>query len=174
MTASTETHAARLHARYVNLTFKSDPSDTQDARREVLFQRLVLHHLLNDSILTRADWLDARKSQKSTFDFLQNYAKALWPGSVASRSHLDRPNLDRKTRSFVGDVDGHWSGKEYGSKAKQRVKFGGYDLETAEGMRSLSKIGKLFTKYVGVLLENGLTGAKVEDTGALVAEILRV
>ena len=76
-TTTTKDHASRLHAAYLTLTFKSDPSDPQDACREGLFKRLVLHHLLENVVYTRADWHDVSKQQQCTFDFLKDHAKAL-------------------------------------------------------------------------------------------------
>jgi hypothetical protein len=47
-----QNHASRLHTKYVQLDFKNDPADPQDARREVLFKRLVLHHRVATNQLT--------------------------------------------------------------------------------------------------------------------------
>lgn len=169
-------HASRLHATYLTLTFKSGPSDPQDARREGLFKRLVLHHLLENLVYTRADWHDLPKQQQCTFDFLNAHAKALWPGELANRSHLANPPMARKGRSFVGGVDGFWSGRGGGSKKKinARIQSADHDLDTPQGRRWLSRIGKVFCKYVDVLLEPALTGARVEDPGRLIAGILSV
>jgi hypothetical protein len=172
---TTKDHASRLHAAYLALTFKSDPSDPQDARREGLFKRLVLHRLLENVVYTRADWHDVSKQQQCTFDFLNDHAKALWPGELANRSHLARPPM-RKGRSFVGGIDGFWSGRDGGSKKKinARIRPGDRDLDTPEGRRWLSKIGKAFCKFVDVLLEPALADARVEDPGRLVAGIVSV
>lgn len=169
--------SSHLHAAYTRLTFKSDPTSPQDSRREALFQRLVQHHLLQNHILTRADWLNNMpKQQECTYAFLTNYAKALWPGNKAGRSHLANPGL-RSGRSFVGDMDGHWSGRDDNkSKAKvnEQVGCGGYDLDSPVGRRSLSKVGKAWRGYVDVLmLEVMLNCIGVEDSGALVAGILQ-
>lgn len=169
-------HASRLHAAYARLTFKCDPADPQDTRREALFQRLVQHHLLNHLMLTRTDWLDMPKQQECTYDFIEKHAKALWPGSTASRSHLAHPQLARSSRSFVGDVDGHWSGKGGGSKAKvnESIRHGCYDLDSPVGRRSLSKVGKAFYGYVNVLLQPAPTNSRVEEPERLIKGILSV
>jgi hypothetical protein len=87
-TTTNQDHASRLHTAYVSLTFKCDPNDPQDTRREGLFKRLVLHHLMDNMMYTLSDWRDLRRQAECTFDFLNTHANALWPGAMASRSHL--------------------------------------------------------------------------------------
>jgi hypothetical protein len=83
-----QNHASRLHTKYVQLDFKNDPADPQDARREVLFKRLVLHHLLAHLMPTATDWNDPTNQGECIRAFLRSYAERLWPGTKANRGHL--------------------------------------------------------------------------------------
>lgn len=154
-------HAFRLHKRYLALEFKSDPNDPQDLRREGLFKRLVLHHLLEHLIYTPVDWeAELKKSifgsntnkDKCTYNFLRAYSGLLWPSFMVERHHLQVARIR-------------------GLPWKQRSWIGGYD-----GAHSFpdSTLGVLVKAYVEVLLEGGLVGAVVEDPGALIAGIRSV
>lgn len=176
----------RLHAAYAKLTFSCTPTD-QDIRREQLFKRLVLHHLLQHNMYTAFDWVNLKEQQTCTYNFLQAYAKQLWPGEKARRLHLANPALKpRSTRSFVGTIDGHWGVKRNGAKWNQDQKMAqadaqsesggevqaGFSLDTLEGNMALSRVGKAFAKYVDVLLEPGLEHAVPEVAEWLVEGIL--
>jgi hypothetical protein len=178
-TTTNQDHASRLHTAYVSLTFKCDPNDPQDTRREGLFKRLVLHHLMDNMMYTLSDWRDLRRQAECTFDFLNTHANALWPGAMASRSHLANAPMTgwgRGGRSFVGSIDGFWNGKSGGSRKRVNAMINDetIDLETLGGLKWQSVIGKAFCGYVGVLLEPALNNANVEDDGKLVAGILGV
>ena len=177
--ATNQVHTSRLHTVYTNLSFKCDPSDPEDTRREALFQRLVVNHLLDHSMQTQTDWLNnAQAQQERTFDFLTKHGKVLWPGRVAKRSHLATPALAKKlARSFVADVDGHWKAAGGGkSKAQMNAEMapGAYAVDSQVGHRAHSRVGRAFGKYVGVLLEAvpARSAFIVEDAGRLVAEIV--
>jgi hypothetical protein len=147
-----QNHASRLHTKYVQLDFKNDPADPQDARREVLFKRLVLHHLLAHLMPTATDWNDPTNQGECIRAFLRSYAERLWPGTKANRGHLvlaQIKNVARAKRSWVGSYDGR-------------------------GSHPSTTIGVLVREYVDVLLETGLMGAVVEDPEALVAGIRSV
>jgi hypothetical protein len=181
----TSTYSNRLHASYIKLTFQCLPT-ALDARREQLFQRLVLHHLLHHNMYTLSDWSDIEAQQICIYNFMQSYAKQLWPGTKAERLHLANPNMNsRLTRSFVGAIDGHWSARRNGIGKTNRISRpdaeGSEDDETqpmAYGQHSqvgnmwFSKVGKALTKYVDVLLEPSLTNANVEDEDELVKAIV--
>lgn len=177
------THESRLHAAYVKLTFRCLLTD-QDIRREELFRRLVLHHLLHDNIYTTFDWCVLKAQQTWVYEFLQAYAKRLWPGKKAERLHLANPELQPpKTRSFVGSIDDHWSARRNGKpvvKTRKSEVDGaenveaqtGYGVDTQVGGMALSKVGKALTKYVDVLLEPALANANEEDVDRLVEAIV--
>jgi hypothetical protein len=150
-------HASRLYKKYIALEFKSDPSDPQDHRREDLFKRLVLHHLLQHRMYTAADWNNEAGRDKPIapdndagqyrciYNFLRAYSHALWPSYMVERHHLHIA----KVRSWLGSHDGFGSSPD-------------------------SPLGVFFKRYVDVLLEGGLVGAVVEDPEALVAGIRSV
>lgn len=176
----------RLHAAYAKLTFSCTTTD-QDIRREQLFQRLVLHHLLHHNMYTLFDWINLKDQQICTYNFLQAYAKQLWPGEKAKRLHLANPALKpRSTRSFVGTIDDHWGVRRNGAKWKHEQKMpkadplssdggevqAGFSLDTLEGNMALSKVGKAFAKYVDVLLEPGLEHAVPEVAEWLIEGIV--
>ena len=184
------THASRLQTAYLKLTFRHHPTtEAQDTRREQLFRRLVLHHLLQHSVYTLQYWRDLAAQQTCVYNFLQTYAKQLWPGSRAARAHLANPALQpRNTRSFVGAIDSHWSTRRNGNAAKAKARGrsdsgGEGEIEARQpgvgfeqcimvpGM-ALSTIGKALTRYVDVLLEPALANATVEDTARLIEGIV--
>ena len=184
-TKSPPSHESRLQTAYLKLTFRYQPETAdQDARREQLFRRLVLHHLLQHSMYTLFDWRVLEAQQTCVYDFLQTYAKQLWPGKRAERFHLANPELQpRTTRSFVGAIDSHWSQKRNGNalkRARAKSEDGGsgekalvgFEHGSEIGGMALSKIGKALTKYVDVLLEPALANAEVEDTARLIEGIL--
>lgn len=179
----------RLHTAYVKLTFRCLSTD-QDVRREQLFRRLVLHHLLQHNMYTLFDWSQLEAQQTCVYNFLQAYAKQLWPGKRAARSHLANPELQPSNkRSFVGSIDDHWSsrrngrptavkarkintdGKEDGLVAKVEVQTE-FGADTHIGGMALSKVGKALTRYVDILLEPALADADVEDVERLVEAIV--
>jgi hypothetical protein len=189
----TKSHSTRLQTAYLKLTFRYDlstPTGDQDIRREQLFRRLVLHHLLHHGIYTLHDWRDLGVQQPCIYNFLQSYAKQLWPGKRAERLHLANPELQPRTkRSFVGAIDSHWSQKRNGraepnkKKARAADEDGehgnghvqpriGFEHCSEIGGMALSSIGKALTRYVDVLLEPALAGAVVEDTARLIEGIL--
>lgn len=165
----TTTYPARLHAAYLKLGFKYDDANQslQDMRRERLFQRLVLHHLAAHGVPSLARWhMSADARATCLYDFIQTYAKTLWPGSVAQRAHLAHPALRPKSeRSFVGAFDGQWTQKACGSKKRPAC--------TPEAEKAASKIGKALERYVEVVLEMGLQGAGAEDVEGLLDGILQ-
>jgi hypothetical protein len=151
-TTNNQHHASRLHLRYVRFDFKNDSTDLQDARREGLFKRLVMHHLLAHSFPASADWNDKAAQDKCIRDFLGSYAERLWPGTKADRGHFVHApikNVARAKRSWIGGYDG-W------------------------GSHPSTTLGVLVREYVDVLLESGLMGAVAEDPDALIAGILSV
>ena len=181
---STPSHESRLQTAYLKLTFRYEPETAeQDARREQLFRRLVLHHLLQHSMYTLFDWRVLEAQQTCVYDFLQTYAKQLWPGKRAERFHLANPELQPRTkRSFVGAIDSHWSQKRNGNAWKARSKSAdggsgektlvGFEHGSEMGGMALSTIGKALTRYVDVLLEPAIAHAEMEDTARLVEGIL--
>jgi hypothetical protein len=145
-------HASRLHKKYVELDFKNDPGDPQDARREGLFKRLVLHHLLAHLMYTSADWNDKINQQKCFYNFMFWYAKRLWLGKCAERGHLvfaKIRSVPRRKRSWIESYDGF-------------------------SCNPGSPLGVLVREYIEVLLEPGLMGAVAEDPELLIAGILSV
>jgi hypothetical protein len=188
----TKSHSTRLQTAYLKLTFRHEPSTPtgdQDIRREELFRRLVQHHLLQHTIYTLFDWRDLSVQQPCIYNFLQSYAKQLWPGKRAERLHLANPELQPRTkRSFVGAIDSHWSQKRNGPvpKSKARGKSDGaeegdervvqprigFEHCSEIGGMALSTIGKALTRYVDVLLEPALADARVEDTARLIEGIV--
>jgi hypothetical protein len=189
----TKSHTTRLQTAYLKLTFRYDPSSPtfdQDARREQLFCRLVQHHLLNHTIYTIFDWRDLEAQQTCIYNFLQAYAKQLWPGKRAERAHLSNPELQPRSKSsFIGSIDSHWSQRRNGNASKAKVKAkargrsdsAGGDVEAQQvgfehcseiGGMAFSSIGKALTRYIDILLEPGLAGAEVEDTASLIGGIV--
>jgi hypothetical protein len=175
----------RLHAAYTKLTFRCLPTCDQDLRRERLFQRLVLHHLLQHNMYTIYDWSVPKAQQECLYNFLQAYAKQLWPGKKAARSHLANPELQPfQKRSFIGAIDGHWTARRNGSKipgsnfSKENEAIDeaqrAYDRTSQIGNMVYSKVGKALAQYVGLLLEPGLKNAEVEDVELLVEGIISV
>jgi hypothetical protein len=145
--ANNQDHAARLHDKYLALDFKSNPNDPQDLRREGLFKRLVLHHLLQHLTHISTDWDNEANRDKYTSNFFDAYARLLWPSFRVERHHLRVAQISsvrRNVRSWIGGWDGRSPG-------------GG--------------LGRSFKAYVDVLLEGGLVGAVVEDPAALIAGI---
>jgi hypothetical protein len=120
----TKSHSTRLQTAYLKLTFRHQPETStgdQDIRREQLFRRLVLHHLLHHSIYTLFDWRDLATQQTCVYNFLQAYAKQLWPGKRAERLHLANPELQpRNKSSFIGSIDSHWSQRRNGGRSRRR------------------------------------------------------
>ena len=187
-TKFTPSHESRLQTAYLKFTFRHQPETAdQDARREQLFRRLVLHHLLQHGMYTLLDWRALEAQQTCVYDFLQSYAKQLWPGKRAERAHLANPELQpRAKRSFVGAIDSHWSQKRNGSalkRARAKGEGGGSGEKTMQvgfehgseiGGMALSTIGKALTRYVDVLLEPALAGAVVEDIGRLIEGIVSI
>jgi hypothetical protein len=183
------TPPARLHAAYTKLTFRCFSTSDQDARRERLFQRLVLHHLLQHNMYTHFDWHNPKAQQECLYNFLQAYAKQLWPGKKAARSHLSNPELQPfQTRGFIGAIDGHWAARRNGGKVasfaanSNRGKESegideaqrAYDQYSPIGNMAYSRVGKALAQYVGVLLEPGLENAEVEDVELLIEGIASV
>lgn len=187
----TKSHSIRLQTAYLKLTFRHNPSTPtvdQDTRREQLFRRLVQHHLLHHTIYTIYDWRDLDVQQTCVYNFLQTYAKQLWPGKRAERGHLSNPELQpRNKSSFIGSIDSHWSQRRNGNAAKAKAKArrrsdsAGGDVEPQQigfehcseiGGMAFSSIGKALTTYIDVLLEPGLAGAEVEDTARLIEGIV--
>ena len=184
----TKSHSTRLQTAYLKLTFRYDlstPTGDQDIRREQLFRRLVLHHLLHHGIYTLHDWRDLGVQQPCIYNFLQSYAKQLWPGKRAERLHLANPELHpRNKSSFIGSIDSHWSQQRNGNAAKKaRVKSEdgggcgekmqvGFGHGSEIGGMGLSTIGKALTRYVEVLLEPAIANAEVEDTARLIEGIV--
>jgi hypothetical protein len=177
------TPPARLHAAYTKLTFRCLPTAPQDARRERLFQRLVLHHLLQHNMYTHFDWNNPKAQQECLYNFFQAYAKQLWPGKKAQRGHLANPELQPfQMRSFIGAIDGHWTARRNGhrvpgsncSKANEGIDEAqrAYDQYSPIGNMAYSRVGKALSQYVGVLLEPGLEGAEVEEVELLVEGIV--
>lgn len=184
-TKPTPSYDSRLQTAYLKLTFRHQPETAdQDARREQLFRRLVLHHLLQHSMYTLFDWRVLEAQQTCVYNFLQAYAKQLWPGKRAERFHLANPELQPRTkRSFVGAIDSHWSQKRNGNaskKARSKSEDGGcgekmqigFEHGSVIGGMALSTIGKALTGYVDVLLEPALANAVVEDTARLIEGIV--
>jgi hypothetical protein len=183
---SPQSHSSRLQAAYLKLTFRYQPTtEAQDARREQLFRRLVLHHLLQHNMYTLFGWRDLEAQQTCVYAFLQVYAKQLWPGKRAERFHLADPELEsRKKRSFVGAIDSHWSQRRNGNPAKPKAQAKsndgvaeesiqiGFDHHSEIGGMALSNVGKALTQYVNVLLEPALANAVVEDTARLIEGIV--
>lgn len=180
------THENRLHAAYIKLTFRCLQTD-QDARREQLFRRLVLHHLLQHNMYTLFDWSQLEAQQTCVYNFLQAYAKQLWPGKKAERSHLAHPELQPPSkRSFVGSIDDHWSARRNRRPTVKARKINadgkedsviveiqtGFGHDTQIGGMAFSKVGKALTRYVDVLLEPALADADVEDAQRLVEAIV--
>jgi hypothetical protein len=173
----------RLHAAYTKLTFRCLPTCDQDARRERLFKRLVLHHLLQHNMYTTYDWAIPKAQQECLYNFLQAYAKQLWPGKKAERSHLANPELQPyQKRSFIGSMDSHWIARRNGNAPKVidtcKVNEGideaqrAYDQHSRIGNMAYSRVGKALAQYVGLLLEPGLENAEVEDVEKLVEAIV--
>lgn len=189
----TKSHSTRLQTAYLKFTFRHNPSTPtfdQDTRREQLFRRLVQYHLLHHSVYTIYDWRDLEAQQTCVYNFLQTYAKQLWPGKRAERGHLSNPELQpRNKSSFIGSIDSHWSQRRNGNAAKAKAKAkarrrsdsAGGDVEPQQigfehcseiGGMAFSSIGQALTTYIDVLLEPGLAGAEVEDTARLIEGIV--
>jgi hypothetical protein len=183
-----QSHSSRLQAAYLKLQFRYQATtEAIDVRREQLFRRLVLHHLLEHNMYTLFDWRVLEAQQTCVYNFLQAYAKQLWPGKRAERFHLANPALEsRKKRSFVGAIDSHWSQRRNGgktarskaTKVKGDVGTGeeivqiGFDCHSEIGGMASSSVGKALTQYVDVLLEPALADAVVEDTARLIEGIV--
>jgi len=180
-----QSHESRLQTAYLKLTFRHQPTtEAQDTRREQLFRRLVLHHLLQHSMYTLFDWHDLAAQQTCIYNFLQAYAKKLWPGRKAERFHLANPELEPRTkRSFVGAIDSHWSQKRNGKPYKSKVDAKsvgvedegiqvGFEHRSEIGGMALSKVGKALARYVDILLEPAIADAFVEDTAKLIEGIV--
>ena len=105
---------------YHNLTFQLDDDNAEDLARAASFKRLVQLHLRKHNITTKQQ-LNSRTdvaAHQCILDFMQTYAKTLWPNSEASRAHL-RPypgyGAKKEEKGFYWEHDSRMPGQQRAS-----------------------------------------------------------